>query len=175
MKTEYKYIKRLNNYTDKELNLMFYKNKIIDNNIKYKILELLKWNKIDIDNNFSELKTLNVINWIGSSKLWYTLIRLLSYLLAWVKYEWHDIMYFVWGTFIDKINADFWLLKHTIYSAFWIFKKIFYLELSPIVKIMFYMVSIISVIFYIWLWLIIFFILIIFGNTAFNFINYKKY
>lgn len=170
---KYKYIKRLNKYNDIKIHLMFRKNKITDQKTKERILEIFEGTKQEIENNFEELKKLWVINWIWSDRFWRTFIRLLSYLLKGVKYEWHDIMYFIWWTWFDKNKADYGLLKYTIIDSFSLFKKIFLMDINPIIKLGLYIFTVFGVIFTILLGIISFFTVFIVWNLAFNFIKYK--
>ena len=170
---KYKYIKRLNEYNDIKIHLMFRLNNITDQKTKERILEIFEWTKQEIENNFEELKKLWVINWIWSDRFWRTSIMLLSYLLKGVKYEWHDIMYFVGWTWFDKNKADYWLLKYTIIDSFSLFKKIFLMDINPIIKLSLYLFTVFGIIFTMILGIISFITVFIVWIFIFNYIKYK--
>jgi len=133
------------------------------------VYSILTQNKDFIEANFDRLKELWIINWIGPSYFSKNIIKIITNLLDWVKYEWHDIFYFVGWDKEDKLNADIWLLK---YSLIWLSKKIKDLEkinLNIILYPIRYILVSLILLYYSFIIYNSFILVRIFWNKAFNF------
>ena len=138
------YIKKLKHWDESDWQCMF-DNWDIEFTNRSEIKQILTLpSKISIENNFNRLKELWVINWIWANWMWKLCIKIITFLFPWVRYEWHDINYLLWGTDDDKIKCDYWLFKYsllTIWNNFnllsnieiiFLFKELFMLIYFPL-------------------------------------------
>lgn len=108
------YIKRLETWTSLEWESYFKQYNIIDDNIKLKIKQILCWNKEYIEDNFEFLQEVWIINWIWPWYIGSFFRNLLTKSFKYVRYEWHDIEYWIFGTEKDRKRSDDWLLKYSL-------------------------------------------------------------
>lgn len=161
------YITTLENFTDQD-----WKNLLKDfrarDRIKIKQILTLP-TKEAIVSNFDYLWEVGIINGIGANYMGKICIAIITFFFPGVRFEFHDIAYFIGGSKKDRENADFGLFKYSVLSIVENYKKINSLEILFILKeffIVFYTVFAIMKL----LVLIIFWrILIYFGGKAFNF------
>ena len=70
--------------------------------------------KAELMLHFPELKTMGVWNWICPNWAWKFFRGIISLLFKWVRYEFHDIGYLIWGTKEDRKKADLGLVYYSI-------------------------------------------------------------
>ena len=112
------YIKQLQSWTHKDWQ-QFIQDKHIEN--AEEVMQILTGDKNLIESNFNTLTKAWIINGIWP---WYfpaSFRYIITLLFPEVRYEFHDIMYAIWWTEIDRLEADNWLLK---YSLKWLYKTI---------------------------------------------------
>jgi len=161
------YIKKMENITYNDFIDICWKNWIYNSDYINQAYNILKQNKTFIEANFDTLKSIWIINWIGPAYLSKKIIRFITKIFDWVKYEWHDIFYFLWWTENDRIKADIWLLKYSLIS---LNNKIDYLnniKLNILIKIFFIIFKLIIRLYYNLIIYFSFFMVRIFWNKAF--------
>ena len=73
--------------------------------------------KEGIEASFKRLSSLWIINWIWPWYLMRNMRKFISWAFRGVRYEWHDVMYAIWWTETDRLNADYWLFKYSYQST----------------------------------------------------------
>lgn len=103
-------------WTSLEWNKFFTYWKHLTDEDKQKIKVILKWDKQAIEESFHILKDMWLLNGIWPS--WFPpIIRIvLTWLFPYFRWEWHDLMYSIWGTAKDRHKSDLWALKYTLIS-----------------------------------------------------------
>ncbi len=96
--------------------------------------------KEDIEAQFSRLKQILLLNGVWPS--WFTqkMRDIITWFFPYIRWEWHDIMFAIGGTYKDFCNANWWLLKYSFYSLFkWWINDIIMSPLSITIIILFYL------------------------------------
>ena len=125
--------------------------------------------KQEIIDNIIWLQKFWIINRIWASWMWKYVVGMITSIFKGVRFELHDINYFLWGTSRDKLDCDYGLFKYSIISIIENYKKINMLDVNLIVKELILLVytpfALVK-----WLIILIFWrILVYFGGKAFRF------
>lgn len=63
--------------------------------------------------DFGFLKQVWIVNWIGNFLLPGFIRKFLAKIFPFVKFELHDLGFYLWGSFYDFLNCNYWLLKYS--------------------------------------------------------------
>lgn len=112
------YIKQLEKWSDRDWDIFFFSlpfwmRDSREDEIKY---ILTRENKQEIEDQFPRLQKILLINGVWPS--WFTqkMRDMLSWFFPYIRWEWHDIMFSIWWTYKNFIDANNWLLKYSIIS-----------------------------------------------------------
>ncbi len=127
------YIKKLQNWTQKDWDLFFKQYPKICKDSQKEIKNILTLEKKeDIEKHFFILEAHGIINGIGPWWLGRFFRRINTFLFKWVRYEWHDIMYAIWGAEEDRKKADYGLWKYSLECVYNSFLEIWKLQIGNI-------------------------------------------
>lgn len=110
------YIKKLESWDDEKWS-KYFKNFSIEEHDQPFIRQILTMSKEGIESNFEHLKVYWIINWIWPSYFPAFLINFITWLLPFVKFEWHDIMVWLAENELEIINADIGIKKYSQISV----------------------------------------------------------
>ena len=138
------YIKNIENWNENDWWYFFMQFTYLNKEKQKEVKQILTLpDKSAIEQHFDKLEEYWIINWIWP---WY-FIKIMRNIISWlfkgVRYEWHDIMYSIWGNEKDRLKADYWLLKYSIQTIkIWIAKA--KLIFNPISMWLYYIASFIQ-------------------------------
>jgi len=166
------YIKKLENYTNK--NWYELKHELNLSHQDYIMLKqvLTSKTKKEIEKHFLFLEKVWIINWIWPWFFWKKIIKIISFLFKWVRFEWHDIRYFTGWNIKDKLKSDYWLLKYSFLSIRDKYKQINKLDLAFYSKALIIWAYNLSLIITIPIIVFCFIMVVLFWFTSFN---YRKW
>jgi len=165
------YIKQLENYTNKDWDELKYNLEIYGQDFKILKQILTFGTKQEIEKHFWFLEKIWIINWIWPWFLWKKFIKIISFLFKWVKYEWHDIIYYIWWNTKDKLKSDYWLLKYSIISIQEKIKEIYKINLNYYAKWLVMWSYLLSLLITIPIIIFCFIIVVLFWFMSFNYKN----
>lgn len=84
--------------------------------IETEIKIILRGNKEEIEANFDYLEELWILN--GIWPFWFPMnVRaLITWICPYFRYEWHDLMWAIWGTEYDRKTSDLGMIKYSFMS-----------------------------------------------------------
>lgn len=140
------YLKKLETWDWENWQIFLNQYPLLDRRERAEVMQILTYpEKIQIEEKFPRLIELWVLNGVWPWYLMKWTRRLISWFFRGVRYEWHDIMYAIGWTEMDRIKADWGLMKYSLISIndwvkFW--RGIY----NPISLLFIYIASIIQLI-----------------------------
>lgn len=110
------YIKKLESWTSLEWNKFFTQFPLLLEEEKEEVKYILKQDKRYIESSFEKLWDMGVINGIGAFWFPVSLRATITWICPYFRWEWHDLMWAIWGTEEERKKSDVGMLKYSFIS-----------------------------------------------------------
>lgn len=165
------YIKRLESWDEKKWKKYFLQfPKIKTDQEKQEIKQALTLSsKEAVESFFPLFRKYGIINGIWPGYMGAFFRGIISQVFKWVRYEWHDIEFGIFGSEYDFHHANYGLLKYSLETIARNFRTIMKLELNIVFKtsliLLFYIYSVVMY----WIAGFCYIMVELFGRSAFSF------